>query len=95
MAVELHKSLDDRKGAWENEKERAIKTVLATFKKSEAFDDITSEYFISGFKILCYKVLREHPTLDLSMFLADEESDSVGLEVETANAAPKKDGAAS
>lgn len=71
----LQRSLDNLRGSLKAEKEKAIEAALATFKKSEAFEDITSEYYISRFETLHRRVLREYPSLNLSMFRVVDEFD--------------------
>lgn len=67
-AVVLQRSLDDLRGSLEAEKGKAVEAVLVTFRKFEAFEDITSEYYISRFETLHCYVLRACPLLDLSLF---------------------------
>lgn len=67
-ATVLQRSLDDLKGSLEAEKKRAAEDAISTFKSSEAFEDATLEYYVSGFKNLCRRILEGYPLLDLSMF---------------------------
>lgn len=53
---------------------------VTSYLHSEAFNDETIEYFISGFETLRFQILWLYPNFDLSMFKADAKSDSTRLE---------------
>lgn len=76
-AAMLQTSLDQMKSSWEAEKGKVAGDAVTAYLQSEAFNDETIKYFISGFETLCHWILRVHPNFDLSMFKVDAESDSI------------------
>lgn len=54
--------------------------MIVPYQQSNTFNDETLEYFISGFESLHHRIMRVCLNLDLSMFKADVEFDSSGLE---------------
>lgn len=74
----LQRSLDELKASWEFEKEKVVGYAVAAYLWSEAFNDETMKYFISGLETLHRRILWVCPDLDLSMLKADVESDFVG-----------------
>lgn len=70
-------SLEDLKKSFSTKREVAIEGSLVASRKSKAFDDIKTEFYINGFETLRRCVIQEHPLLDLSMFHAKDESKSV------------------
>lgn len=91
----LRMSLDEVKSQQESVKEKAANEVITTYLKSEAFNDETTEYFISGFETLHRRALRIYPILNLSMLRADANSLSTEELIEEVAADQEKDDATS
>lgn len=76
-ATILQASMDEMKSRWEAEKEKTAREAVTAYMEFEAFSDETTEFFINGFEALHHRALRAYPDLNIFMFRADVESDSV------------------
>ena len=95
---ELRKVMADNKGAHERVKtltsqlETSKTSVVEEFKSSEAYDDINTKYFITGFELLRKQVKEKYSDLDFDAFQPYENDESImPMEGGTTSANPQLD----
>uniref|UniRef100_A0A2N9HFE5 Uncharacterized protein n=1 Tax=Fagus sylvatica TaxID=28930 RepID=A0A2N9HFE5_FAGSY len=81
-AEELKKALDVAKKADEQAKKLALQlegarvSAVEEFKSSEAYDDVNTKYFLSGFNLLKKQAKERFPQLDFNVFQPFDDDES-------------------